>query len=388
MWVAAYRGLNNLGQNTTAVVEGFNSSVKLDAKASRRSRRGRTVPWLLWLLYDILEPRFRRVRMNKEAGGVLNIKQIKAVRAAIEAAAQVPDSSITAQNAQLGHFTVLSTGQPGLQYDVRDVKSSEPHCDCPEGLRGRVCKHAVACMLLLGYSENEIWMLHGSLRGSIGGGITLELGAGVVRSDAPPAGSPKVPLDTQPPAQAQQADRPVDYRARFAAVLGDLQKLADSSSPGDPWLRFAVGEVERAAARVRSAGRECDDKAREEMVSLRESQSTRPDMGLQRQPDLMGRIQKGAGGSGKRQRVEADPPTIPVPCELVELRDASKRDAPRLQSLKEQVATLGADDDAENVAMQASQAMRSLSSSLPVAEAPPSAEEASFVALLLRADSP
>ena len=390
--MAAYRGLKDLGQTTTAAAEGFNASIKSAATASRRDRRGRTVPWLLWLIYDTLEPKFQRVRMSKELGGVLNTKQMKVARAAIEAAAEVPDSSITVLDAELGHCTVLSVSRADFQYDVRDVRSSEPHCDCPQGLRGRLCKHAVACMLLLGSSKTEVWQLHGSLHGawhgSTDGSNAPGLGVGIVGLNAPPASSPAMPPDTQPVAPTQQADRTVDNGARAAAALGEIQLLLSSSSPCDPWLRSDVANLERALGQMHSARRACDDEARQGIVSLRDSRSTRPDIGLQRMPDLLGRIMKGAGGSGKRQRVEPDPPTSPIPGELVELRDAPQRGLPKPKTLKEQVATLGDDEEAEAVVVQASQGMRSMTNTLPAAEAPPFAEPTSFMALLLSADSP
>jgi hypothetical protein len=99
-------------------------------------------------------------------------------------------------------------------------------------------------------------------------------------------------------------------------------------------------------------------------------------------------VMKGARGSGKRQRVEPDPPIKPVPDELVVLRDAPRRDMPKAKSIKEQVATFGADDDAEEAAVQASQGIRSVSDTWPVLQAPPSPECASLVALLLRAPTP
>jgi hypothetical protein len=388
MWAAAYRGLKNLGQNTTAAAEGFNASIKGEARASRRDRRGRTAPWLLWLIYDVLEPRLRRVRMTKEAGAVLNTKQILAARTAIEAAVQVPNSSIAVLDAELGHCTVLSVSRVDVQYDVRDVLSMDPHCDCPEGLRGRICKHAAACMRMLGYTDTDIMTLHGSLRGSVGGSTKLQLGAGVVRGGAPSAGSPKPPVEAQLPAPMLQPDRTVDHRARQLAVLDRMRLLISSGGPCDPWMRADTVELEQAEARMLSSRRECNGQAREDIVNLRQSQSTRPDLGLQRQPDLLGMVMKGARGSGKRQRVEPDPPIKPVPDELVVLRDAPRRDMPKAKSIKEQVATFGADDDAEEAAVQASQGIRSVSDTWPVLQAPPSPECASLVALLLRAPTP
>ncbi len=123
--------------------------------------------------------------------------------------------------------------------------------------------------------------------------------------------------------------------------------------------------------------------------------STRYPWQMQRHPDLKGLIQQGCDGSGKRQHVEADPPTSPMAAELVALRGAPRRNMLKAKSLKQQVATSGADGDAaEETAVQASQVLRSMRNILPAPQTAVSSEAAAgcgsvascrqFVALLGR----
>ena len=208
------------------------------------------------------------------------------MRAAIKAAAGVPDSSITVINEKLGHCLVQSSSQLDTSYDVRDAVSAEPRCDCPQGLRGQLCKHAVACMLRLEYTETEVMMLYGSLRGSTSAGSKLVLGVGVVHDAAQAQVSTTTALSTQRPAAAERTERAVDYQAECAAALADAQALLESSSAIQPWLKSCAAELKRAVARMRSMLRECDSEATEAMVQLREKTSTRPDQGLKRHRTL------------------------------------------------------------------------------------------------------
>ena len=337
------------------------------------------MPWLLWLIYTVVEPRFRVVSMTKETGGVLNTKQIAAVRAAIKAAAGVPDSSITVTNDELGHCVVQSSSQAGTSYDVRDARTAEARCDCPQGVRGQLCKHAVACMLRLNHTEAEVMMLHGSLRGSMSADSKLALGVGVVHDDAPARVSLSTAVSTQRPPAAEQSEGSVDHRAGYAAALAELQSVLDSSSAGALWLKDAAAELRKAAARVLSIQRECDSDATEDMVQLREKYSTRPDLGLKRQPTLLGIC---SGGKQSGARVMADKPIDEVPADLVSLRDAPRREAKKARTLKEKLAAHGADDAVEEVVAELA-----VSCTQFAAEAAPSAAVMTYVALLMREDS-
>ena len=339
------------------------------------------MPWLLWLIYTVVEPKFRVSTITKQAGGVLNTKQIAVVRAAIKAAAGVPDSSIAVTDEELGHCLVQSSSQQGTSYDVRDVRSAEPRCDCPQGLRGQLCKHAVACMLRLKYTESEVMMLHGSLRGSSAADGKLGLGVGVVHDATLTQVGTVTALSTQCPAAEEQAERAVDYRAGVAAVLTQAQAVLDSSSASDAWLKCWEAELTRALARGLSLRRECGSEATAEMVHLREKGCTRPDKGMKRQHTLLGSIC--SGGKQSRPRVMADRPTEERPADLVAFRDAPRQKVAKASTMKEKLDTLGPDDAVEEVYVETAFTCTAVSCSQSAAEAARLAQVQSYVALLM-----
>ena len=278
---------------------GFHTPLNIPSRTARRSRRSMAVQGRCEGIstqqakqngavaavaeLHAVEPKHRIISMIKEiGGGRLNTKRIRAVRAAITAAAGVPDSSITVTNVELGHCLVQSSSQSSTSYSVQDARIAAARCDCPQGLRGQLCEHAVACMLHLKYTETEVMMLHGSLYGSIS--ADSKLGLGVVHDAATVPVSTTTALSTQgPAAAAKQTERAVDHHAECAAALADAQALLESSSANKPLLKSWEAELKLAVARMRSMQRECDSKTTEAMVQLRQNVSKRPNKGLKRQ---------------------------------------------------------------------------------------------------------
>ena len=75
----------------------------------------------------------------------------------------------------------------------------------------------------------------------------------------------------------------------------------------------------------------------------------------------------------------ADKPTEEVPADLVPFRDAPRQQTVKAVTFKEKLATLGADDAAEEAVVEVA-----VSCTQPAAKAAQSAEVVSYVALLLR----
>ena len=185
MWVRAFRGFNHSGQDTTSAAEGFHFSLKHEAKASRRGLKGRDLPWLLQLIYDTLEPKYTFGQMLKCSGAVVNKRSEAAVRKSIEAARDIPAGSVTVLCAQRGNCSVVSCTQAPLEHVIEDALGDDPHCSCAAGSQGSLCKHIVRCIVLLGRSEREIQLLHGSLKGmELPDGTVPKLHRGIVSGGA------------------------------------------------------------------------------------------------------------------------------------------------------------------------------------------------------------
>ena len=229
MWVRAFRGFNHSGQDTTSAAEGFHFSLKLEARATRRGLRGRDLPWILQLIYDTLEPKYTYGQMLKCSGAVVNRRSEAAVTKSIEAAKGIPAGSVTVLCAERGTCSVVSCAHAPLEHLVEDALGDDPHCSCAAGSQGALCKHIACCMVLLGRSETEIRLLHGSLKGmELPEGIVVKLHRGVVSggTGAAPSGAVAASEVAAAEPAEQPARQPTDRRPDVRAAL---QKLLDIS---------------------------------------------------------------------------------------------------------------------------------------------------------------
>jgi hypothetical protein len=346
-WVKSFRGFNHSKAHTTAAAEGFNFSIKVHARRSRRGTSGRDIAWLLNLVFGIIEPQYSLRDLLKETGAVRNIHQEGNIRQAIEKARSIPAGSISVLDADSGRCTVDSSSKPALQYQVQDPCGDEPSCSCPAGVGGAVCKHAVACMLLMGQTETEIFLRHGSLAGTevCGGDAKLRLGA------CASVGSTATP---EVVASAQRTQRPVDHWPAFKAAMAKIQAQLQGKEGHSSEVRDAAWMLQRVAAIVESGVAARDSAVGNELRRLTMRGDARPGNTLQRQKQLFEVVQTKRRSSSGAKRVAAAPPVAIEPG-LVSLRKAPRRQTVRKKSFAEQLGSAAADTCAHAAAQRVQQ---------------------------------
>lgn len=340
MWVRAFRGFNHSGQDTTSAAEGFHFSLKLEAKASRRGLAGRTVPWLLQLIYDTLEPKYTFGQMLKCSGAVVNKRSEAAVRRSIEAARDIPAGSVTVLCAQRGTCSVVSCTRAPLEHVVEDALGDDPHCSCAAGSQGGLCKHVVRCMVLLGRSEREIQLLHGSLKGmELPEGTVPKLHRGVVSGGA--AAAPSGAAAASEVAAAEPAEQPARQATdRKPEVRAALQQLLDISEreqlPGAEILAAVNAALATLQASIIAK------QALPEVLHFSVPATAREGNSLQRQLTIQEQVSK-RRGTGSRVRVVADATHAAAAGLPAAFPAANRRDYAKRKSWAEQ---LGGDEQA------------------------------------------
>lgn len=371
-------------QECTSSAEGWHFGLKSEAKKQRRGRGGRTVPWFIDLFFSVIEPRFRLEQFNKRGGALLNVKQEQLIRVSIERAKAVPLSSITVQDPAKGDCSVPSKSRAPLQHEVRSALGRSPVCTCPVGLGGVVCKHCVACMLRLGHTETEIFMLHGSLMGSAAVGAATKLGFGIVGGSAGTAAA-AVAVTAEPGAAAvvtaavQRAERPVDHLPAIRAGIESMWQLLEGKPGHCPLAREIRQGIDAVVARATSTAARKSLEQASALRALSTSTTARPGTGLKRQLQLFEVVQKDRRGCGAK-RVAALPEGAVEP-PLRPLRQV-RRDAPKAKkSFNELLGPCQAPDAAQRANEQVQ--LSSLMGAALAAVGQPPEERLPFVELLL-----
>ena len=310
--------------------------MKSEARKQRRGRGGRTVPWFIDFFFSIIEPRFRLEQFNKRSGALLNVKQEQLIRVSIDKAMLL--ISITVIDPAKGDCSVPSQSRAPLQHEVLSALGRTPVCSCPVGLGGVVCKHCVACMLHLGHTETEIFMLHGSLMGSAAVGAAAKLGIGIVGGSVGTAAA-AVAVTTEVGAVAVAtvaSQRPVDYLPAIKAGVESMWQLLEGKPGHCPLAREIHRGIEAVVARATSTAARNSPEQASSLRALSTNATARPGTGLKRQLQLIEVVQKDRRGYGGAKRVAA----LPERAVGAPLRPLSqvKRDAPKAKkSIRELV---------------------------------------------------
>lgn len=339
MWVLSFRDFNTSQQNTTSAAEGINHSIKLVAKASRCKKAGRDVTWALQLIFDILEPSYSTKHLLKDAGAVINFKKANAIRRSIESAKAVPASSITVIDDAAGSFSVLSSSNVQQRWQVEGTRSNDPSCSCPFGQGGGVCKHAVACMQQQGLTETEIFLLHGSLVGTVGEAAATVVFGGS-SSLAPAATSSAGDAAAAVGAvTSQRVSKPLDWWPEVHIAWAAINQVLEGQAGYEPGVRKAAELMRRVAAVLRSDAISRDDTVPDKLRQLTQREDARPGNSLKRHKQLVEVLpQKGRRSRAGAKRVTAEPAGT-VEVALVPLRTAKRKEVTRKKSFAEQLAS-------------------------------------------------
>ena len=379
MWVRAFRGFNHSGQDTTSAAEGFHFSLKLEAKASRRGLAGRDLPWLLELIYDKLEPKYTYGQMLKCSGAVVNKRSQTAVRKSIEAARGISRHSVTVQCAERGTCRVVSCTQAPLEHLVENALSDDPCCSCAAGSQGDLCKHIVRCMVLLGRSENEIYWLHGSLKGmTLPDGTAPRMYGGNVsgRAAAAPAGTATAPQLAASQPVEQPVRQPIDRRLEVRAVLDQLLEISEREQlPSAEMLAAVSATLATVQASIIAK------QAVPEVLHFAVSATARPGNSLRRDLTLQESIHR-QRGAGSRQRVVASAADAAAAGLLPAFPAANRRDYGSKR--KTWVEQLGGDEQVGSavIAVQMVQDTSIMQTALVAARQAPDAMGAHMAALM------
>ena len=168
--------------------------------------------------------------MLKCSGAVVNRRAAAAMRRSIEAARHIPAASVTVLRAQRGPCKVVSYAQAPLEHMIEDALGDDPHCSCAAGSQGGICKHLVRCMVLLGISENKIYLMHGSLKGTQlpdGTPAPLRCSFSSRVAEAAPPGAIPAPAVAATQSAAQTERQPLDRTPKILAGLQKLQGIAE-----------------------------------------------------------------------------------------------------------------------------------------------------------------
>ena len=170
MWVRGYRNMPHANQDTNAAVESYHSNLKAILKSSRQKFGGRRVDWLIYhLLKDVLIHYWYAVQC-KLYGFIKNGKAEGIVANAVIRALDIPDEHVRISEEANVAYVASQTNFPTI-WVVTSPNSDWAHCNCPLGMRGNMCKHAVKAFKMINkdVSGSDIIRYAGTLRGTIAG---------------------------------------------------------------------------------------------------------------------------------------------------------------------------------------------------------------------------
>lgn len=168
MWVKGYKNIPHANQDTNAAVESYHANLKGILRSSRAKFDGRRVDWLVYhLVKDVLIHYWYAVQC-KLYGFIKNGKAEGIVANAIIRAEEIPDEHVMICEEEDVAYVASQTNFPAI-WLVTSPNSDWAHCNCPLGMRGNICKHAVKVFRMINTQvlPGHIIRYAGTLRGTI-----------------------------------------------------------------------------------------------------------------------------------------------------------------------------------------------------------------------------
>lgn len=173
MWVTANRNFPHCGQDTNAAIESYHANLKSILTQTRQKLCGRRMDWLVYhLVGDVLTHYWYGVQC-KLYGFIKNRKAEGIVAGAVLRAREIPDDYVSIYPEDKDIALVLSINNYPAVWTVTCPDSIWAQCDCPMGMRGNICKHAMKVFKCLHPDIEDAFIIRhaGTLKGTIEAGI-------------------------------------------------------------------------------------------------------------------------------------------------------------------------------------------------------------------------
>jgi hypothetical protein len=166
MWVRGYRNMPH------DVVESYHATLKAILRSSRQKFDGRRVDWLIYhLLKDVLIHYWYAVQC-KIYGFIKNGKAEGIVANAVIRTLEIPDEHVSILEEVNVAYVASQTNFLTI-WVVTSPNSDWAHCNCPLGMRGNMCKHAIKVFRMINTDVlgSNIIRYACTLRGTIAGRV-------------------------------------------------------------------------------------------------------------------------------------------------------------------------------------------------------------------------
>ena len=142
MWMKGYRNMPHANQDMNATVENYHANLKAILMSSRQKSDGRRVDWLIYhLLKDVLIHYWYAVQC-KIYGFIKKGKAEGIVASAVIRALDILNEYVSISEETNVAYVAFQTNFPTI-WVVTSPNSDWVHCNCPLGMRGNMCKHAI-----------------------------------------------------------------------------------------------------------------------------------------------------------------------------------------------------------------------------------------------------
>ena len=300
MWVTANRNFPHCGQDTNAAIESYHANLKSILTQTRQRLCGRRMDWLVYhLIGDVLTHYWHGVQC-KLYGFVKNRKAEGIVAGAVQRAREIPDEYISVYPKDQDIALVLSVNNFPAVWTVTCPDSIWAQCNCPMGMRGNICKHAMKVFKTLHPEIEDAFIIRhaGTLRGTVEGGID---NSGIDAFEASRTVTSAEDVTEETDVRASRVGPNGQYRD-FIAQLREMEELVTQDRS---LTAFALAQVKNAKGKIfdRQA------KARAGLLHPMSQPQFEPgecDNNTRRHPSFLERSRHKGGNVGKKRKTAQD----------------------------------------------------------------------------------
>jgi hypothetical protein len=173
MWVTTNKNFPHCGQDTNVAIESYHANLKSILTQTRHKLCGRRMDWLVYhLIGDVLTHYWYGVQC-KLYGFIKNRKAEGIVAGVVLRARQIPDDYVSIYPEDKDIALVMSVNNYPAVWTVTYPDSIWAQCNCPMGMCGNICKHAMKVFKCLHPDVEDAFIIRhaGTLKGTIEAGI-------------------------------------------------------------------------------------------------------------------------------------------------------------------------------------------------------------------------
>ena len=243
MWVTGNRNFPHCGQDTNAAIESYHANLKSILSQTRQKLSGRRMDWLVYhLIGDVLTHYWYGVQC-KLYGFIKNRKAEGIVAGAVLRAREIPDEYVSIYPDDRDIALVLSVNNYPNVWIVTCPNSIWAQCNCPMGMRGNICKHAMKVFKHLHPAVQDGFIIRfaGTLKG------TIEAGTNNSVIDAFESGRT---VNSGDGASTPVGGERVGPQGQFQEFLFVLQEIESIVTHDRSLTAFAVAQVNNVKGKI------------------------------------------------------------------------------------------------------------------------------------------